>query len=45
MPRDALAYLSDAIESCDAITAALLDLDLEKSGGSVIGFDFACASW
>jgi Phospholipase A1 len=28
MPRDALAYLSDVIESCDAITAALLGLHL-----------------
>jgi uncharacterized protein with HEPN domain len=28
MPRDALAYLSDVIESCDAITVALLGLDL-----------------
>ena len=30
MPRDALAYLSDVIESCDAITAALLGLDLDE---------------
>ena len=30
MPRDALAYLSDIIESCDAIAAALLGLDLDK---------------
>jgi len=29
MPRDALASLSDIIESCDAITAALLGLDLD----------------
>jgi len=29
MPRDALAYLSDVIESCDANTAALLGLDLD----------------
>ena len=29
MPRDALAYLSDIIESCDAISAALTGLDLE----------------
>ena len=30
MPRDALAYLSDVIESCDAITVALLGLDLDE---------------
>jgi uncharacterized protein with HEPN domain len=29
MPRDALAHLSDIIESCDAITAALVGVDLE----------------
>jgi len=29
MPRDALAYLLDIIESCDAISAALAGLDLE----------------
>jgi uncharacterized protein with HEPN domain len=29
MPRDALASLSDIIESCDAITAALLGVDLD----------------
>jgi len=30
MPRDALAYLSDIIESCDAITAALRGLGLDE---------------
>ena len=30
MPRDALAYLSDIIESCDAIAAALRGLDLDE---------------
>jgi len=29
MPRDARAYLSDIIESCDAIEAAVEGLDLE----------------
>ena len=29
MPRDALAHLSDIIESCDAITAALVGVDLD----------------
>ena len=29
MPRDALAHLSDVIESCDAITAALVGIDLD----------------
>ena len=29
MPRDARAYLSDIIESCDAIEAAVVGLDLE----------------
>ena len=28
MPRDVRAYLSDIIDSCDAITAAVLGLDL-----------------
>jgi hypothetical protein len=31
MPREALAYLSDIIESCDAITAALLK-SIEAAG-------------
>jgi uncharacterized protein with HEPN domain len=30
MPRDALAYLSDIVESCDAITAALVGIDLDE---------------
>jgi uncharacterized protein with HEPN domain len=30
MPRDALAYLSDIIEACDAIAAALLGLGLDE---------------
>ena len=30
MPRDARAYLSDIVESCDAITAALVGLDLDQ---------------
>jgi uncharacterized protein with HEPN domain len=30
MPRDALAFLSDIIESCDAIAEALLGLDLDE---------------
>jgi uncharacterized protein with HEPN domain len=30
MPHDALAYLSDVIESCDAITVALLGMDLDE---------------
>lgn len=30
MPRDARAYLSDIIEACDAITAALLGVDLDE---------------
>ena len=30
MPRNALAYLSDIIESCDAITAALVGLGLDE---------------
>ena len=29
MPRDALAYLSDILESCDAIATALAGVDLE----------------
>jgi uncharacterized protein with HEPN domain len=29
MRRDALAYLSDVLESCDAIAAALLGVDLD----------------
>lgn len=29
MPRDPLAYLSDIVDSCDAISAALTGLDLE----------------
>ena len=30
MPRDARAYLSDIVESCDAITAALAGLGLDQ---------------
>jgi len=30
MPRDPRAYLSDIIESCDAITSAVAGLDLER---------------
>ena len=29
MPRDVRAYLTDIIESCDAITAALIGVDVE----------------
>ncbi len=34
MPRDARAYLSDIVESCDAITMAVQDLDLARYLGS-----------
>jgi uncharacterized protein with HEPN domain len=30
MPRDALAYLADIVESCDAIATALRGLDIEE---------------
>jgi len=30
MPRDRRAYLSDILDSCDAIAAALVGLDLDK---------------
>src|ERR1700693_442913 len=30
MPRDARAYLADIVESCDAITVAVRDLDLAR---------------
>jgi hypothetical protein len=28
MPRNAAAYLADSVEACDAIAAALRDIDL-----------------
>ena len=34
MPRDARAYLADIVESCDAIAAAVRDLDLARYQGS-----------
>lgn len=34
MPRDVRAYLADIIEACDAIVAALSDVDLETYKGS-----------
>ena len=34
MPRDARAYLADVVESCDAITVAIRDLDLAQYQGS-----------
>ena len=34
MPRDARAYLADIVESCDAITVAVRDLDLARYQGS-----------
>ncbi len=34
MPRDARAYLRDIIDSCDAITAAVLGLDLAGYEGN-----------
>ena len=34
MPRDARAYLADIVESCDAITVAVRDLDLVRHQGS-----------
>lgn len=34
MPRDARAYLADIIESCDAITVAVRDLDLAGYEGN-----------
>ena len=33
MPRDVRAYLTDVIEACDAITAAVQSLDLQKHSG------------
>jgi uncharacterized protein with HEPN domain len=34
MPRDAPAYLLDIIESCEAISSALADLDLDAYRGT-----------
>jgi uncharacterized protein with HEPN domain len=34
MPRDARAYLADIVESCDAITVAVRDLDLARYQGN-----------
>jgi len=34
MPRDRRAYLSDILDSCDAIAAALVGLDLDKYKGN-----------
>jgi uncharacterized protein with HEPN domain len=34
MPRDRRAYLSDILDSCDAITAALLGIDLDAYKGN-----------
>ncbi|MCX6545066.1 MAG: DUF86 domain-containing protein [Acidobacteria bacterium] len=34
MPRDRRAYLSDIVDSCEAITAALLGLDLDAYKGN-----------
>ena len=34
MPRDARAYLSDIIDSCDVITEAVLGLDLAGYEGN-----------
>ena len=36
MPRDALTYLSDILESCDAISTALSGLTLEVSNARPI---------
>jgi uncharacterized protein with HEPN domain len=33
VPRDARAYLSDIIDSCDAIAAAVVGLDLSRYEG------------
>jgi uncharacterized protein with HEPN domain len=34
MPRDVRAYLADIVESCDAITVAVRELDLAQYQGS-----------
>jgi uncharacterized protein with HEPN domain len=34
MPRDVRAYLADTVESCDAITVAVRELDLARYQGS-----------